>query len=93
MKDARSAGAANDFVPSQVSYLKPSSLLKQSVGLQVCLAAEECGHLNFDSRTDMWWNGDAFHCGTGPRGIVHFHDIFLKVLLQRWLHHLLSQHA
>lgn len=47
--------------------------------MQVCLAAEECGHLNFDSRTDMWWNGDAFHCGTGPRGTVHFHDIFFKV--------------
>ena len=61
--------------------------------LQVCLAAEECGHLNFDSRTDMWWNGDAFHCGTGPRGVVHFHDIFLKVLLQRRLHRLLSQLA
>ena len=63
------------------------------MGLQVCLAAEECGHLNFDSRTDMWWNGDAFHCGTGPRGVVHFHDIFLKVLLQRCLPRLLSQHA
>ncbi len=27
----------------------------------------------------MWWNGDAFHCGSGPRGVVHFHDIFFKV--------------
>ncbi|KAK9917565.1 hypothetical protein WJX75_005821 [Coccomyxa subellipsoidea] len=48
--------------------------------LKVCLAAEECGHLNFDSRVDMWWNSDSFHCGSGPRGTVHFHDIFLKVL-------------
>jgi hypothetical protein len=47
--------------------------------VQVCLAAEECGHLNFDSRVDMWWNSDSFHCGSGPRGTVHFHDIFLKV--------------
>ena len=47
--------------------------------VQVCLAAEECGHLNFDSRVDMWWNSDSFHCGSGPRGSVHFHDIFLKV--------------
>lgn len=52
---------------------------------QVCLAAEECGHLNFDSRTDMWWNGDAFHCGSGPRGIVHFHDIIFKVHSQPFL--------
>ena len=52
--------------------------------MQVCLAAEECGHLNFDSRTDMWWNGDAFHCGSGPRGVVHFHDIFFKVCHQRY---------
>ena len=27
----------------------------------------------------MWWNGDAFHCGSGPRGLVHFLDIFFKV--------------
>lgn len=54
--------------------------------LQVCLAAEECGHLNFDSRTDMWWNGDAFHCGSGPRGAVPFHDIFFKVCHLLCLH-------
>ncbi len=35
----------------------------------------------------MWWNGDAFHCGSGPRGVVHFHDIFLKVH-----HHALPLH-
>lgn len=51
--------------------------------VQVCLAAEECGHLNFDSRVDMWWNSDSFHCGSGPRGTVHFHDIFLKVAQTR----------
>ena len=30
----------------------------------------------------MWWNRDAFHCGSGPRGVVHFHDIILKVQSQ-----------
>ena len=46
---------------------------------QVCLAAEECGHLDFDTRQDTWWNGDAFHCGGAPGADVHFYDIFLKV--------------
>ena len=55
---------------------------------QVCLAAEECGHLNFDSRTDMWWDRDAFHCGSGPRGVVHFHDIILKVHSQPFPMHI-----
>jgi hypothetical protein len=50
-----------------------------SLSAQVCLAAEECGHLDFDSRVDMWWNSESFHCGSGPRGTVHFHDIFIKV--------------
>ncbi len=45
---------------------------------QVCLAAEECGHLGFDTRCDTWWNGDAFHCGGAPASTVHFYDIILK---------------
>ena len=47
---------------------------------QVCLAAESCGHLNFDARVDKWWSSEIFHCGMGPRRTdVHFHHIFLKV--------------
>jgi hypothetical protein len=48
---------------------------------KVCLAAEECGHLDFDTREDTWWNRDAFHCGGAPAATVHFYDIFLKVCL------------
>ena len=48
---------------------------------QVCLAAEECGHLDFDTRADTWWNRDAFHCGGAPAAPVHFYDIFLKVYM------------
>lgn len=29
---------------------------------KVCLAAENCGTLNFDVREDMWWRGNVLHC-------------------------------
>ena len=54
--------------------------LSKACLLQVCLAAESCGHLGFDARVDKWWSSEIFHCGSGPRRTdVHFHDIFLKV--------------
>jgi hypothetical protein len=46
---------------------------------QVCLAAEKCGHLGFDSRADMWWSSEGFHCGDTPAGEVSFLGILLKV--------------
>ncbi len=46
---------------------------------QVCLAAEKCGHLDFDIRRDMWWRAQGFHCGDTPAGEVSFADIFWKV--------------
>ena len=49
--------------------------------LQVCLAAEKCGHLDFDIRSDMWWRSQGFHCGDTPAGGVSFADIFWKVWL------------
>ena len=55
--------------------------LTATYAMQVCLAAEECGHLDFDNRTDMWWSAEAFHCGDTPRGSPHFLDIVLKVAL------------
>ena len=46
---------------------------------QVCLAAEECGHLHFDVRSDMWWNSGGFECEDYPPGPVKFRATFLKV--------------
>ena len=47
--------------------------------MQVCLAAEQCGHLDFDIRQDMWWDPEGFYCGNLASGQVRFRDIFLKV--------------
>ena len=47
--------------------------------MQVCLAAEKCGHLDFDIRRDMWWRAQGFHCGDTPAGEVSFADVFWKV--------------
>lgn len=57
---------------------------------QVCLAAEKCGHLDFDIRRDMWWRAQGFHCGDTPAGEVSFADIFWKVSKS---HVLASQHC
>ena len=53
---------------------------------QVCLAAERCGHLDFDARADVWWSSEGFHCGddSGPDAsdaaeLVSFWDIYRKV--------------
>jgi hypothetical protein len=49
--------------------------------LMVCLAAEQCGNLEFDARADAWWRGAGFRCAPGaPRRPVGFADILLKVL-------------
>lgn len=52
--------------------------------VQVCLAAERCGHMRFDARADMWWSGEGFHCseaGSGGAlpGSISFWDIYRKV--------------
>ena len=49
-------------------------------GHQVCLAAEKCGHMNFDARSDMWWSSHGFHCldATGADS-PEFINIFMKV--------------
>lgn len=46
---------------------------------QVCLAAEQCGHLDFDIRQDMWWNPEGFYCGSAPAADVNFRQLYLKV--------------
>lgn len=48
--------------------------------LQVCLAAEKCGHLDFDSRQEMWYRAEGFHCRDAPASsYVSFLDIYKKV--------------
>jgi len=54
--------------------------------LKICLAAERCGNLEFDLRTDIWSRSDIFHCepsvdaATGQSSEVGFLQIFLKAL-------------
>ena len=47
--------------------------------MQICLAAEKCKHLAFDSRLDMWWSYAGLHCGDAPAEQVTFGGILLKV--------------
>ena len=51
--------------------------------LQVCLAAEKCKHVAFDSKPDMWWSHAGFHCDEAPASYVTFTDILLKVCTAR----------
>ena len=52
--------------------------------LQVCLAAEKCGHLDFDSRQEMWYRAEGFHCRDAPASsYVSFLDIYKKVTAAR----------
>ncbi len=46
---------------------------------QVCLAAERCGNLDFDTRLDTWYSSEGFHCSEAPAGDVGFWDIYWKV--------------
>lgn len=47
--------------------------------LKLCLAAERCGHVDFDVRVDMWWRNDSFHCEPSA-GDVGFWQVFLLAL-------------
>lgn len=53
--------------------------------LQVCLAAEKCGHVQFNVRKDVWYSSDSFHCGDQVPGDASFWDIFNKVALTAML--------
>ena len=64
-----------------------SSFAKLSADSQVCLAAEKCGHLDFDVRSDTWWRGQGFHCGDTPAGEVSYADVFWKVPSLAATHH------
>lgn len=49
----------------------------------MCLAAEKCKHVAFDSKPDMWWSHAGFHCDEAPASHVTFVDILLKVRAAR----------
>ena len=53
--------------------------------LQVCLAAETCGHVDFNTRGDVWYSSEPFHCGDTAPGSVTFMDLFHKVALTAML--------
>ncbi|GAB4819394.1 hypothetical protein N2152v2_006440 [Parachlorella kessleri] len=51
--------------------------------LKVCLAAERCGNLDFDTRLDTWYRSEGFHCSSKDSpvdGDVSFWDTYRKVI-------------
>jgi membrane protein YqaA with SNARE-associated domain len=53
--------------------------------LKVCLAAETCGHVDFNIRGDVWYSSEPFHCGDVPLGQVTYWQIFCKVVVTAML--------
>lgn len=61
--------------------------------LKVALAIEACGHVDFDSRTDVWYSSEPFHCnekagsGTSIGGAadVGFWAVYSKVIFTAML--------
>eukprot|EP00878_Enallax_costatus_P006050 GHUV01006346.1.p1 GENE.GHUV01006346.1~~GHUV01006346.1.p1 ORF type:complete len:425 (+),score=83.33 GHUV01006346.1:975-2249(+) len=53
--------------------------------LKVCLAAETCGHVDFNIRGDVWYSSEPFHCGDVPPGHVTYWQIFCKVVVTAML--------
>lgn len=51
----------------------------QSPVMQVCLAAEKCGNLDFDVRNDMWNSSEGLFCNTSVHRTITFWDILTKV--------------
>ena len=62
---------------SGVSVLLGDKL--QSGAMQVCLAAEKCGNLDFDVRNDMWNSSEGLFCNTSVLRSITFWDILTKV--------------
>ena len=52
---------------------------ERSDGLQVCLAAEKCGNLDFDVRNDMWNSSEGLYCNSSAQRSIAFWDILRKV--------------
>lgn len=68
--------------PLELPAERQSPLARLSV-LQVCLAAETCGHVDFNTRGDVWYSSEPFHCGDIPPGHVTYWQIFCKVSIRR----------
>eukprot|EP00198_Chlamydomonas_reinhardtii_P006877 XP_001696213.1 predicted protein [Chlamydomonas reinhardtii] len=49
--------------------------------LKVCLAAETCGHVKFDIRSDIWYSSESLTCGEWPQQEVTYLDLFYKVIV------------
>ncbi|KAG2445331.1 hypothetical protein HYH02_008797 [Chlamydomonas schloesseri] len=49
--------------------------------LKVCLAAETCGHVKFDTRSDIWYSSESLTCGDWPHQEVTYMDLFKKVIV------------
>ena len=49
------------------------------VPMQVCLAAEKCGNLDFDVRNDMWNSSEGLFCNSSAQQNIAFWDILRKV--------------
>ena len=47
--------------------------------MQVCLAAEKCGNLDFDVRNDMWNSSEGLYCNATLQTAITFRDILRKV--------------
>lgn len=63
-------------------------MLSYNVSLQVCLAAETCGHVNFNTRQDVWYSSEPFHCGYTEPGEVSLGAMFRKVKSQSSMLHI-----
>ena len=53
--------------------------------VQICLAAEKCGSLGFDVRSDMWNSSEGFLCDVNQSGQVTYWSL-LKKVQHTWLH-------
>jgi len=51
--------------------------------IEVTLAAQACGHVQFETFSNMWWvkTPDQFQCGDYPKEDLKFFDVALKALL------------
>lgn len=47
--------------------------------VQICLAAEKCGSLGFDVRSDMWNSSEGFLCDVNQSGQVTYWSLLKKV--------------
>jgi hypothetical protein len=69
----------SSIMPASRLSLCPVFAVHGLICQQVCLAAETCGHVDFNMRGDVWYSSEPFHCGDVPPGHVTYWQIFQKV--------------